>query len=141
MNRCKKCKKFCNKQYCSDKCNPNSKDELSPFKRHLSNAKKRARKKNIKINITTEDLKYIWEKQNGICRYTGWQLINSDEERVEKKERLASLDRIDSRKGYIRGNVQFVSYIAQISKNMFPETTFLNFCETVTKYKESNGKG
>lgn len=124
--RCKKCGKFCTKKYCSDRCNPNKQDDLSQFRTHLRRAKKRARKKGIKFSITAEDLKYIYEKQQGICPYTGWQFSS-------KRERRPSLDRIDPSKGYVPGNVQFVSLIAQFAKGDFSEETLIRFCEDVYK--------
>ena len=43
----------------------------------------------------------------------------------------ASVDRIDSSKGYIKGNIQFVSLVAQYAKNMWDEKELYNFCEAV----------
>jgi hypothetical protein len=36
---------------------------------------------------------------------------------VAKTPDRASLDRIDSKKGYVRGNVEFISLMAQYAKN------------------------
>jgi hypothetical protein len=41
------------------------------------------------------------------------------------------LDRIDSSKGYIFGNVQFVSLMANYAKRDFLEEELLRFCEAV----------
>lgn len=135
MMRCKKCKKFSKTKYCSDRCNPNKRDDLSPFKKHIKSARLRARKKKMSFNITAEDLQYIWKKQKGICPYTGWSLINyGDKDRKGCREKYASLDRIDSRKGYVRGNVQFVCYIAQIAKGDFSEKVFMDFCKRLKEF-------
>ncbi|MEO1764581.1 MAG: hypothetical protein AAFR83_22070, partial [Cyanobacteria bacterium J06629_18] len=45
--------------------------------------------------------------------------------------KTASLDRIDSCKGYVFGNVQFVSLMANYAKRDFLEEELLRFCEAV----------
>ena len=45
----------------------------------------------------------------------------------------ASLDRIDSSLGYIPGNVQFVSVIANYAKRDFQEEELFEFCEAVVR--------
>ena len=83
----------------------NHKDEYSPFRYLLRTVRNRFKE----FNLTLEDLKILWEKQNGICPYTGIKLkLPSYTTKVPIEER-ASLDRIDSTKGYVVGNVQYVS--------------------------------
>lgn len=110
-------------------------DSLSPFRYHLNNIKKHIKKrKNVKeFDITLEDLQSQWEKQNGICPYTGIKMENSyTMNRVPKLSPFrASLDRIDNSKGYILGNIEFVSYMAQIGKNRFSKEEFIDFCKQV----------
>lgn len=43
----------------------------------------------------------------------------------------ASFDRIDSAKGYVEGNVQWVHKRVNIMKNRFDETEFIDFCRAV----------
>lgn len=93
-----------------------------------------SKKKNI--DLTLQDLKEQWEKQNGICPYTGWLLEspkNTGDKR-SKKLNTASLDRIDSTKGYVKGNVEYVSLMAQFAKNDFSKQDLLNFCKAVASY-------
>lgn len=111
-------------------------DEYSPFKWHLKNA--RARKK--ECSITLIDLKEQWDKQNGICPYTGWELKNHPSTgNIGKQDFLpdrASLDRIDSDKGYTKDNIQFISLIAQYGKHKFTEKQFLQFLKDCAKHIE-----
>jgi hypothetical protein len=44
----------------------------------------------------------------------------------------ASLDRIDSSKGYIEGNLQWLHKRINIMKGNMSEKEFLDFCESVT---------
>lgn len=118
--------------------NPNSGrkvDEFSPFRWHLRNAARRSKSKDRSCDITLEYLKEIWEQQNGICPYTGWQMKNLECFTPDKQLPLtpdrASLDRIDSSKGYVKGNVQFVCYMAQCCKGAFSSQQMIEFCEAV----------
>ena len=72
------------------------------------------------MNITPEYLKEIWEKQNGVCPYTGIKMLlpeSSSKYHKIKSLKKASLDRIDSSVGYRCGNVEFVCYAVNLGKN------------------------
>ena len=43
----------------------------------------------------------------------------------------ASLDRIDSKKGYIKGNLQWVHKDLNIMKNSYPNQYFIEMCKKV----------
>ena len=106
-------------------------DSYSPFRWHLRNMKRR----HHKCDVTLEDLKGQWEKQKGRCPYTGWKLKNlinmSPKNQLSKTIDRASVDRIDSSKPYTKDNIQFVSLMAQLAKNIWSENDLLNFCESV----------
>ena len=56
---------------------------------------------------------------------------------LSKSPDRASLDRIDSSKGYVKGNVQFVSYMANCAKNEFTSAKLKHFCESMVKHCEN----
>lgn len=115
-------------------------DDLSPFRNHLKNIKEhnRTKKKPRKIEITLQDLKQLWEKQNGRCPYTGWELENPQNtfDKMKRSPRRASVDRIDSNKDYTKDNIEFVSLIAQYAKNTFSKQELIDFCKTVADYNK-----
>lgn len=116
----------------------NGLDEFSPFRRYLKTARNRKVSRRKQIEITLSDLKDQWEGQNGTCPYTGWHLDNPPVSYNQEETwhlRRASLDRIDSSKGYIKGNIQFVSMIAQFAKNSFTEEQLFEFCEQVVTHR------
>ena len=45
----------------------------------------------------------------------------------------ASVDRIDSSKGYTKDNIQFVAMIAQYAKHTFTEKELFTFCHAVAE--------
>jgi len=68
--------------------------------------------------VNIEDLKSQWEIQNGICEFTGVNLILSSYSKISKNPiYAASLDRIDNSKGYIKGNIRWVSRAINWMKN------------------------
>jgi hypothetical protein len=106
-------------------------NELTPFKR----AWKLALRREPLSNLTLNHLKEVWDRQAGICPYTGWNLILPASKigfgEFSKSPKRASLDRIDSAKGYEIGNVQFVSIIANYAKNTFTHEEMVEFCKAV----------
>ncbi len=110
----------------------NTFDTLSPFRMHMRGVRHRKRKE---CSITIEDLVEQWNKQAGVCPITGWTMDNTPRSRSINSSKLpfhikrASLDRIDSSKGYTKDNIQFICLIAQYAKNQFKEKEVLEFCE------------
>ena len=67
-----------------------------------------ARKRNTRIlehNLTTAYIQDILEKQNYCCAFTG---IKLDHKTGKNNLRMASIDRINSKKGYVENNIQIV---------------------------------
>lgn len=112
--------------------NPGTKkDEYSPFRHYLHSVRTHTAKNGKVVNVTLEDVKKQWDKQQGICPLTGWELDHSL--CGSHSPRQPSLDRKDSSKGYIRGNIRFVALIAQYAKNKFDDSTVIQFAKAVVK--------
>lgn len=89
-----------------------------------------ARQRNIEIMITIDYIWSLFEKQNGKCALSGLSLrFNLSGE--NRNTRTASLDRIDSSKGYIEGNVQWVHRQINKMKMDLDESEFIDFCKAV----------
>lgn len=89
-------------------------DQYTKFRYHFRNIKKR----NKDIDITIDDLKDRWEYQNGICEFTGVKMVLSSYTKIVKNPiYTASLDRIDNNKGYVKGNIRWVSRAINWMKN------------------------
>ena len=112
-------------------------DKYSKFRFFLRNCKQRNKDKGTEVNISLEYLKKLWEAQKGICPYTGWIMKCSPSLTYYTALPLtpdrASLDRIDSNKGYVEGNVEFVSFMAQCAKNVFNKEDVINFGLAISK--------
>ena len=110
-------------------------DEFTKFRYHYRNITKR----NFVVNVTIEDLKDQWEIQNGVCPYTGIQLILSSYSKINKNPIYsASLDRRDSGRGYIKGNIVWVSRVANWMKNDMTEEMVMEFIDLLVENKKES---
>lgn len=119
------------------------KDEYSSFRWFILRTKARSKRKKVSFNLDPFFLKELWEKQKGICPLTGWKLILHNDNRYAWKNKSiqnASLDRIDSSKGYIQDNVRFVALIANYAKQSFTDKELTEFCNSVTEYLKCPSK-
>jgi hypothetical protein len=109
---------------------------------HFAEIKNRAKTHNHEFNITIE---YLWElflAQNRQCKLTNLPLTLLTQRRKRKPgaEQTGSLDRIDSNKGYIEGNVQWIHKDVNRMKNYYSQDYFIEICRLVTKIQESQSR-
>jgi hypothetical protein len=76
----------------------------------------------------------LFLEQNQQCRFTGESLIMWGK-RDGTYGGTASLDRIDSSKGYIIGNVQWVHKKIQHVKRNWSDEEFISLCEQVALHQ------
>jgi hypothetical protein len=100
---------------------PGRVDEFTPFRYYVRKAKTRGKSHDLDLAY----IKQLWESQNGRCAFTGIQLTPYDHRRgIQDNITLASLDRIDSSVGYVKGNVQFISAALNLAKQDMPDSQF-----------------
>lgn len=104
-------------------------DKYTGLREHLRRTKYRTRE----VNITLDDLLEQWVKQGGVCPYTGVKLIHPIRIKDESMIYMASLDRVDSKIGYVKGNIQFISATANLAKNNMTHEQMIEFCLLITK--------
>jgi hypothetical protein len=93
-----------------------------------------ALKRNLEFNLTREDLDKLFENQNRKCVYTKYDLYFGN----NKIRGTASLDRIDSSKGYVHDNVQWVHKDVNTIKWDLTHDKFLEICKLITEnYKNA----
>jgi hypothetical protein len=118
-----------NKKYLVGFAN-NRRDQYTGLKEHFRRIKKRKHK----VDITLDDLLNQWEKQKGKCAYSGVDLVHPNQK--GNNINTASLDRIDSSLGYVKGNIQFVSIICNQAKNNLSHQEMITFLRIIgKKYK------
>tara|TARA_R110000822_G_C15118878_1_gene473770 strand:+ start:135 stop:671 length:537 start_codon:yes stop_codon:yes gene_type:complete len=110
-------------------------DQFTPFRYFLKCAKGRRHLKGD-TNLDLHYLKDLWDEQQGICPLTGWNMILPKSStrgfNSSKSPKNTSLDRVDNSLGYIKGNVRYVSVMANYCRNTFTDQEVKTFCEAVT---------
>lgn len=117
---------FCYLQYLYYFCSMKE----NPFKYYYRNCKRR----NHEFNLDLEYLEQLWNIQKGICPYTKVRLtLNTHQKQLKDFRYSASLDRIDSSKGYIKGNVQFISTAINYMKSTMSDLECKEFLLQISK--------
>ena len=93
----------------------------------FSSIKYSAKKRKIDFNVTIE---YIWDlyvEQDKKCKLSGVPIYLYR----DKRKNTASLDRIDSTKGYEIGNVQWLDKIVNNLKGRMTQSECIEFCKNI----------
>jgi len=109
----------------------NRQDEYSPFRYFMRKARNRPQRTNLDLRY----LKDLWEEQEGRCALSGLPL-DLPRNSLAWEQRTGdpwkpSLDRVDSSRGYLKGNVRFVAMIANLAKQRFMDQELVAFCRAV----------
>ena len=84
------------------------------------------------LTLTIEEAWDLFLKQDRKCALSGIELTFPS--KWKDKSWTASLDRIDSSKGYILENVQWVHKDVNIMKNKFDNQYFINMCKNINQW-------
>jgi uncharacterized protein (DUF983 family) len=97
---------------------------------YWNSVKTGARNRNIPFNIKIEQVWNLYVKQNKKCKLSGLDIGF-----IASKDNTASLDRIDSSKGYEINNVQWVHKDLNTMKWDLPQEKFIEMCKHVAEYQ------
>lgn len=112
---------------------------LQALKDLLANARKNARARGLEITITIEDIKALAELSQGCCMLSGIPFEHgaSDDllESTSRRKRVwaPSLDRIESSKGYVPGNVRLVCMAVNAALQEFGDSVLLRIAHALVK--------
>lgn len=122
----KKCP-WCSKEYPTDKVPP------TIWLRTKNNAAKR----NIEFELTNSYAFSLFLSQERKCALTGVDLIfpRTSKDLLDGNYN-ASLDRINSEKGYIFGNVQWLDKDVNFMKRRMTDESFIKVCENVVMHQK-----
>ena len=121
---------------CSSQCRINylnrivRRDVNSPFKRLFYHARFSRKHKG---NLTLNDVREQWQKQKGVCPYSGIKMIlpETSKNRTMDNPRWASIDRIDTKKPYDKDNIQIVCVSINYAKNGFSDSCIRDFIQEI----------
>lgn len=94
------------------------------------NSERRDKVSQLEFNITPQYLLDLYNKQDGKCALSK---INLPLNTLNYRDLNLSLDRIDSNKGYVDGNVQWVDKRINMMKQSFSQDEFISMCIEVAK--------
>jgi hypothetical protein len=97
---------------------------------YWSKLKKGAKTRNINFEISIELAWELFIKQNKKCALTDWEITILSHDIWAQ---TASLDRIDSKNGYIEGNVQWVHKDVNKMKWDYPQEYFVKLCKAIAE--------
>lgn len=106
----------------------------------LSDARRRAKKKNLQFNIDADYLNSIFPK-DFICPILGYLMVPGKNKSTNTSP---SLDRINPSSGYVKGNVEFVCLLANrmMSNAHGPDLVrFAKWIDKRYKYKREDNYG
>lgn len=92
-----------------------------------------AKKRDIGFEVDIGFLWRLFQKQGARCALTGIK-IGFAIKGGSRADRTASLDRIDSSRGYTRDNVQWVHRTINFMKQTLSDKEFVRWCNRVTKH-------
>jgi hypothetical protein len=105
------------------------------WSRTTANAKARG----LEIEITLEDAWELYIGQQRRCALSGLPIGFVRDARDRRIHQTASLDRIDSAKGYVAGNLQWVHKKINKMKTYFNEAEFVELCRAVAIHSSRKG--
>jgi hypothetical protein len=95
------------------------------------------------INVTLDYLLEVGESQEWLDPFTGeplefvrggdWGMKNAYDDTRASNPSSCSIDRIDSDKGYVNGNIQLVTARTNLTKGTMTNQEFIDYCSRVVK--------
>lgn len=105
--------------------------------REFTKIKQQAKIRNLSFDLTIKYIEQLYEKQNFKCSLSGIKIeFDSRTPHKNKKYGNASIDRINSSKGYTEDNIQIVDKNINIAKMSMSQQEFIDMCKRVSKYNE-----
>lgn len=104
--------------------------------------KKSAQKRGLEFNITMEFMDRLLIDQNFKCKLSGIDIKMSPDNSLELNGKCldtASLDRIDSSKGYTEDNVQWVYQPINFMKMALDQNLFIDLCKKIAAHNVECG--
>jgi len=108
--------------------------------RLCSMAKNRARTAKVPFNIDREHLVELWDQNSGKCVLTGRTFsLEAWGDKGQVNPDAPSIDRINPKLGYVKGNVRLVTYHMNISLSDFGTELFKVLAESYLMQDVING--
>jgi hypothetical protein len=102
--------------------------------------KKNAKRRNIKFQLTREEMLKLIQESNGRCMLTHIEFTDKKVAGVAKRPWLPSLDRIDSLKGYAPTNCRLVCVAVNLALHQFGDQVLIDIATAMHKLRIERGE-
>lgn len=134
--RCKDCILLLSKERQPETYKDKIRKKHSSVKNYISTLLNHcSKRKNKEYNLDIQYVLDIYEQQKGLCNISGVPMTFE----YGAKTTNVSIDRVDNNKGYVKGNVHLVCYVANIMKNQFSIQEFIQFAKKIVIYSQNKG--
>lgn len=99
---------------------------VSACRRRAQDAKQRATKSGIRYEVDGDYLYTVYKQQQGLCAISKLPLSI-----IKGEHHVLSLDQIDAGAGYVRGNVQWLSWAVNRAKGDLGTSEFIELCRII----------
>lgn len=105
--------------------------------RYMRAYKGSTKDRGLEILIDEQYMFDLFNKQNRKCALSGIDIFLAyNNASFDTSIQTASLDRIDSNKGYIEGNVQWIHKDLNLMKHAFDQNYFISMCKQIAEYNK-----
>lgn len=111
------------------KYTPEERPTLSAIRDRISGARQNSKRNpDRQFSIDADYMYQIWKDQNGMCNLSGrpLKIIKGDKDSL-------SLDKIQPELGYVKGNVQWLTWAVNRAKGDLSTTDYLQLCKDVVE--------
>lgn len=97
-------------------------------------------KRDPSCSLTVRDLVNQWHRQRGKCAFTGIAMSHTYIEVYGTRRMFtnASVDRIDSQRGYLKDNIQLICQRINFMKANLPDPLFFWACARVAQHRSAD---
>jgi len=106
---------------------------------YWGNLKRGAANRGIEFNVSIQDAWNLYEHQSSKCALSGANITFVRRYAEDRDKQSASLDRIDSSKGYVIGNIQWIHKVLNHLKWDITQDELLYWCKLI--YENCKPKG
>lgn len=101
----------------------------NPLSRQYNRARNRAVQNGVEFSVSIADVREVYPK-DGLCPVFHFELVYGDKGEHGRKD-SPSIDRIDPHKGYVKGNIQIISNLANAMKQNASTEEMTQFAQWV----------
>jgi|TARA_R110000744_G_C19122477_1_gene536106 hypothetical protein len=109
-------------------------EELGGY--YVGQLRDNAKRRNLPFETTAKELWKLLVAQDFKCALSGMYIRTSRTIDYKTKMQTASVDRIDSTKGYVEGNIQWVHKVINQMKSNRTDKELIEFCKAVALYNQ-----